>query len=152
MTFERTFDFDLARAIITHDSIYPHLTDNEDPSGFTLPTGGSNWYVIVRDSGALLGLFWLVPYNAVCWEAHTCFLPGVGGARAIRAYREGLAWIWRNSDCKKIVGNIPDYNRAALAVALRGGATVIGRNTKSLWRGGRLVDQIIVGAGPEKGK
>ena len=162
--FQRTFDYALVRAIVTRPDIYPYLTSDGAPSAetFRVPEGDWNWYVLVRGGGevdepagyqrgedSILGLFWLVPYNAVCWEVHTCFLPALRGARAIRAYREGCEWLWRNSPCRKTIGNIPEYNRAALAVALRAGAHIIGINRKSLLKDGRLIDQTIVGKGIE---
>lgn len=147
--FERTRDYALVASILTHPEIYPYLISDGAPSRdeFTPGRGEHLWYVLAFDGDDFLGLFFCVPLNAVTWELHTCLLPGSARRHAIAVYREGLAWLWANSPCRKAVGFIPEDNGRALAVALRGGLTKIGVLTKSIQKGGRLLDQTIVAAG-----
>jgi RimJ/RimL family protein N-acetyltransferase len=104
------------------------------------------WYVLVKRGDQVLGLFLLAPHTNVCYEAHMMLLPeGRLGRRSIAAYEFGMDWVREHLDCKKIIGNIPDYNEAALRMALASGYRIIGTNTRSLRHNGRLIDQTIVG-------
>jgi Protein of unknown function (DUF2824) len=150
---ERTFDYGLVRRIMTHPDIYPYMVSDGAASAedFGPGRGEHLWYILVHDGAELLGMFLCVPLNAITWEAHTMFFPGIGGRRAIAAYRCGLEWLWANSPCKKIVGFIPEDNPRALVVALRGGAEKLGVLTKSISKHGRLLDQTVVSAGVNHG-
>jgi hypothetical protein len=148
LTIERSFDYELLTKIITHPAIYEWLVGDGAPDAYVIPRGDWPWYVVVKDGNELLGMFILVPWNAVCWEAHACLLPNAWGERARHACREGIEWLWKNSPCRKLMGNICRDNRLALAFARRVGARIIGVNEDSIFKHGALRDQIIVGFGP----
>lgn len=155
MTFERTRDYDLIRRIMAHPQVYPHITDDGCPpvEEFHPVESPEIWYVIVRsDSGPrslafgnAIGMWVFFPQNHVCWEVHTCLLPVGRGETGRAAARQMAAWIWSNTPCRRIITNVPVFNRLALAFAKRAGMVEFGRNERSFLKGGELHDQIMLG-------
>jgi hypothetical protein len=147
LSFETTFDYDLVRRILTEPSIYEGIRDDTapEPEQFQPEKNPRLHYILVRDSGEILGLFVCVLHNLVCWEAHTCLLPHCRGRRALEVYREGMRWLKAHTSCRKVIGSIQPENKAALWISLRSGLTKFGINTKSILVHGELRDQILVG-------
>lgn len=147
MTFERTFDYALVKAIITHPAIYPHVSDDFSPSAEEYKPIESEfvWYVKVKDDGEILGVWIFVPENAICWKIHTCLLPTAWGARAAKAAKMMAQWIWKNTQCVRIITDVPETNRLALMFALKSGMTRYGMNPKSYMKDGKLLDQVVLG-------
>lgn len=147
MTFERTADQWLVREVMTHPEIYPYLGDDSRPSAdkFTPYFDKSLLYVTVKeDNSDLIGMFLLVKHTSIKWEAHTMMLPRGRGRRAVKAYKQGIEWC-RDNGCLYLEGLIPEDNEGAIAVALLGGMEHIGTLRKSILRGGKLLDEVIVG-------
>lgn len=147
LTFERTRDYALVRAIATHPRVWEHISDDATaPREQWQPAEHEAfWYVLVRDADEDLGFFLLTPHNAVCWEIHTCLLPRAWGARARDAAAGIVAWLWANTPAERLVTTVPASNRLALRFALRAGMTEYGRNPSSYLKQGRLEDQILLG-------
>ena len=151
--FERSFDYQLIRRIMTHPRIFPHISDDYSPamSEYRPVESGQIWYVIVRDiypdagPEEILGLWMFVPQNGVCWEVHTCLLPAAWGERGQRAARMLPDWIWENTHCQRIVTNVPTPNRLALHFALKAGMKIFGVNRESYLKHGVLCDQVMLG-------
>lgn len=148
MTFERTFDYELVRQIMTHPAVYEGIRDDTAPSAEDFEPERSDrlWYILVtEDAGRVLGLFVCFLHNAVCWEAHTCLLPHCRGREALAVYKAGHAWLREHTTCRKVIGAISPDNRPALWMALSSGLKRIGLNTKSVLKHGQLCDQVWVG-------
>jgi RimJ/RimL family protein N-acetyltransferase len=147
MVFERTFDEKTIKEIITHPRVWAGSTDDFSPDAqdFEPIIGANVWYVLARDGNELLGLWVLHPQNFICWEIHTCLLPTSWGPRGLQAAKELTDWIWINTPCRRVVTNVPDYNRLALRFAKEAGMEQFGINKKSLQKNGQLHDQIMLG-------
>lgn len=147
---ERSFDYDLIRAIMGNISIYRRICDDRCPPAaeFRPIESEEIWYCIVWDGNDLLGLWMLVPQNGICYEIHTCLLPHAWGARARRAAAAMAAWIWENTPCRRLITNVPANNRVAYHFALQAGMEVYGRNEASFLKNGKLLDQICLGMSP----
>ena len=151
IAFERSFDYELIRSILTHPRLWKYLSDDYSPApgDFYPQEHPSIWYVIVRDvheKGAdLLGLWMFVPQNGVCWEVHTALLPCAWGERGQLAARLLPMWMWYASHCRRIVTNVPASNRLALHFAYRAGMKVFGVNEASYLKNGVLLDQVMLG-------
>jgi RimJ/RimL family protein N-acetyltransferase len=144
---ERSTDYALIRAIMCHNGIYRHISDDRCPPAaeFRPIESDDVWYAVVWDDNDLLGLWMLYPQNSVCWEIHTCLLPHAWGVRARRAASVMAAWIWENTPCERLITNVPANNRAAYHFALAAGMEVYGKNAKSFLKHGKLIDQICLG-------
>ncbi|MEN6537838.1 MAG: GNAT family protein [Bryobacteraceae bacterium] len=147
LRFERSHDMELVRQVMTDPKIWPWICDDSSPALEEFqPVDAAAWhYLTVFEGGKLLGLFLFVPQTGVCWEVHTCLLPGAWGPSAAQSAREAQAWIWEQTPCRRIVTSVPIYNRLALRFALAAGMTQFGRDPASIERGGRLWDRILLG-------
>jgi RimJ/RimL family protein N-acetyltransferase len=145
--FERSFDYDLIREIMTHPQVYPHLVDDGSPAreDFCPLEHEAIWYIVVRDDDEVLGLWMFTPMNAICVEVHTCILPSAWGDRAHRAARGMVEWIWEHTPWRRIVTNVPKNNRVALRFAVAAGMGIYGVNHLSFLRNGEPIDQVCLG-------
>lgn len=145
--FERSTDYALICQVLTHEKIWPHISDDGSPAreDYRPVEHEAIWYVIVRDQDEVLGLWTFVPQNAVCWEVHTALLPAAWGERGQNAARLLPEWIWENTPCRRIVTNVPETNRLALHFAAKAGMKVYGVNPQSWMKNGALCDQICLG-------
>jgi RimJ/RimL family protein N-acetyltransferase len=146
--FERSFDYELIRRIMTYSqSIYDRISDDYSPprEQFRPHESDAIWYVIVRDGREVLGMWMFVPQNAVTWEVHTVLLPCAWGARGMQAALELPDWIWERTTCRRIVTNVPSTNRLALKFAREAQMVQYGTNEKSYLKNGVLLDQVCLG-------
>lgn len=155
ISFERTFDYNLVWAIATHPKVYPHVSDDfsPKPEDYKPPESDSILYLLCKDGDEVLGMWTLIPENGICWQVHTCLLPNAYGPRAAKAVKLATEWVWRETQCLRIVTNVPEYNRLALMFALKAGMTRYGINPKSFMKDGHLHDQVLLGiTKPSEGK
>lgn len=147
ITFERSFDYELIRQILIHPKIYPAISDDGSPprAEYRPVESDAIWYVVVRDSGEVLGLWMFVPANAITWEIHTALLPNAWGSRSIQAALELPDWIWQHTPCRRIVTHVPSANRLALRFALAAGMEIYGIDKASYLKHGVLCDQTCLG-------
>lgn len=148
MTFERTYDWTLVKSIATFPKIWSSISDDfsPQPEDWQPEEDERVWYVIAKsDGGSVLGMFIFYPENPICWRSHVCMLPESWGSQAHSACREVFEWLWEKTSCLRIIGTIPEWNRQALAFAVRCGMEKFGINTKSMQKGGKLFDQILLG-------
>ena len=146
MTFERTFDWELIRAIMTNPRVWVKDDFSGDPERFSPNRDERIWYVLVRDDeGLIAGLYILAPQNDVTWEIHTRMLPRAWGKFASRAARAMSEWIWQNTPCRRIVTSIPETNLSAILYAKAAGMTIYGINADSFQHGGKLQSQVLMG-------
>lgn len=147
MTFERTTDYHLIKWVVTHPAIWKDVSDDFSPAPeqWEPIQSGLIWYLLVKDGEDLLGLFMLAPENTICWKVHTCLLPIARGRRAKEAAEQGIQWIWENTNCLRIITDVPKYNRQASLFARWSGMTEFGVNEKSYMKSSILHDQIMLG-------
>jgi hypothetical protein len=147
--FQRTFDLDLVRSIMTRPEIYAGLSDDFYPSAEEFRPNGSEAVVYliayddVKQDGELLGLFITHPINAVLWETHHALLPICWGARA---HQVGVAferWLWANTQAQTALGFTPECNRLAVRFARRHGLKECGRIPSGYQKGGVLCDLLV---------
>jgi len=151
--FERSFDYSLIRDIITHPKLWPHLSDDLTPpaSQFRPVESPLIWYVLPyyhrssEEAPDLLGMWMFVPQTSICWEVHTALLPVAWGPLGQMAARLLPGWMWANSQCRRIVTNVPSPNRLALRFAIKAGMKIYGCNRQSYLKNGVLCDQLCLG-------
>src|SRR5689334_2933983 len=96
VTFERTQDYNLIRAIITHPKVYRLVTDDSSPKpeAYEPPASDLLWYVLALDGAELLGVFAFFPQSGITAEVHTNLLPCATGRRALEAGQGVIPWMW----------------------------------------------------------
>ncbi len=147
MTFQRTRDWALVKWIATHPMIWPNITDDfaPEPADWKPRTDEEIIYLIARDGDEVLGMFIFFPDNPVCWDVHVCMLPSAWGPRSLAAFLEMFQWVWANTNCMRIVGAVPKWNRRAALFALKAGMECFGINRKSHKKYGTLHDMALFG-------
>lgn len=147
MHFERTFDYELVKRIATHPKVYNHASDDfaPPPDEWEPIKDELIWYVLAKDGEELLGMFALIPENAICWNIHVCLLPNSWGPKAKEAGEKVIQWIFENTGCLRLVADVPEYNTLVLRLALKAGMHQFGVNEKSHKKQGILYNQIQLG-------
>lgn len=145
--FDRSTDYDLIREIMTHPKMWSWISDDfaGAPDQFQPARHPELLYVLVRDGEELLGMFLLVPHSPIMIEVHTCLLPNAWGLRASSAARDLPKWLALNTRCKRLITQIPDYNRLAVRFAESAGMEEYGRNLKAYMKNGELRDLVLMG-------
>ena len=101
-------------------------------------------YLKVVFSGKNVGIFALVPRGSIEYEGHTAFLKEAWG-NTLEPTLEAINWIFTNTRCEKITGRTPADNKKAIAYNIRAGFMIEGLNRKSVYRNGKLIDQVYFG-------
>ena len=146
-TFQRTTDVDLIRSIAAHPRLYRHLHDDFAPprDEWTPIVHELVSYMVAYKDGKPIGLFIVSAHSPVLWEIHECFLPEAWGEQSISATIQFREWIWKESACQRLFGQIVESNRLALRFAKAAGMSQFGMHPKSFMKHGRMQDQILVG-------
>jgi len=132
---------------MTHRRIYDHLCDDHCPKAedFEPHESESLTYLAAYEDEELLGIWVLMPENAVCWDVHTCLLPSAWGPVAILAAKAAIKWVFENTDCVRLTTRVPEYNLLALKLAENAGMTKFGFNDASWQKKGKLWGQHLLG-------
>lgn len=94
---ERTFDYRRVKRLAPHWDIY--ITP-------------LCYYLIVSEDNVDKGAFYFVPYKDG-FLVHTQFALAHRGKKALRSYKDSIAWIADNTSCKVLYGTIPSDNMGA---------------------------------------
>lgn len=143
-------DLEYVNYVITHPSIYPFVSDDGSPpvgsfdASNTLKLEGIYFMKPVIDNKEI-GLFFLHPWNTICYEVHTCILPEYRGKMAVRACKELKDYMFSNTPCMKIVTHIPVNNKPAQILATQAGMEKEGINSASFLKDGVVIDQLLFG-------
>jgi Protein of unknown function (DUF2824) len=143
--FERTKNLQLVASIMTHDALWPWISDDfyPAPEHFLPNADESIFYLIPFDGDEPLGVVITHPINTLLWEIHHALLPIAWGARA-RAIAEAFwLWLWENTHALKAVGFTPSSHRLAIRFAKQVGMQEVGRITKCYQRQFELHDIVI---------
>lgn len=143
MTFERTRDYELVRAIVTHPQVYrPELLSDQAPRPEEWRASPELFYLLVREAGEALGVFVFAPETPERWDGHIAMRPAAWG-RSTRFCRGMVRWLAEHTACRELVARVPAYNRACLALMRRLDWTAAGIEPASIRRGGVLFDQFV---------
>ena len=151
MEVTRTFDEEFVQRCYAVPETWNAIADDNGmhPDLFFPNMDVANYWLEVKDGTEKLGVFLGRQTNACSYEAHTILLPSARG-RAREAAKSAIAWMFANTGCLRLTTSIPDYNEAALKLALAVGFKQYGRNEKSFLKAGTLHDELLLGI--SKGK
>jgi RimJ/RimL family protein N-acetyltransferase len=136
----------LIASTLRHPRIFPHISDDSCPEagGLKVQLVDALLFLGAYRGEQFLGLFLIHQHNFVLFEGHTCLLPLAWG-QSTDAAKACIAWLFENTSCRRLVTSVPDGNDLALRLAKRAGMTEYGRNPRSIQRGGRQLDQVLLG-------
>lgn len=152
VTVERTYDMELVRQAIVHPRVYAAAADDGSPppDEFQPTEHPAIIYLAVHVGRMFGGVFTLVPVNTATLEVHTALLPEAWGAAAVSAQQAGMAWVWENTNARRIITQVPAFNTLARRYAQRAGFTPFGINPRSFLRDGQLHDIVLLGISKEQ--
>ena len=148
MIIERTFSIDVIDAVLKHPSVKGCIGDDFS-SDVEYPIVDNVYYLAAYDK-ELAGMFVVYPLNAVTYDSHSAMLPGFYGKKAKKAGRLAIDWVFNNTECLKLNGSTPEYNKLALKYSDAIGFVREGVNRKSVMKNAKLYDQIYFGLEREK--
>jgi RimJ/RimL family protein N-acetyltransferase len=143
----RSRDYAAIRALATHPRIFPHICDDftSDPKAWTPIESELVTYLLATDQEGPFGFGIFIPDTWACWKSHTAFLPRSYGVVALTSFKQMLAWMWANSQARRLVGEIDRANILAIRFARRAGFQIYGINRQSFLKGGELRDRVCLG-------
>ncbi len=152
MSVFRTRDYRTIKQLATHPSIFPHISDDftNDPEKWEPIRSEIVTYLLATDEQGPFGFGIFIPDTWACWRAHLAFLPRSYGKQAIESFKEMLEWMWKNTEARRIVGEIARDNARGISFAVRAGCSIYGVNEKSYLQGGQLKDRVCLGISKEK--
>lgn len=150
MNLTRTHDMALVERLMRHPAVWPHLHDDGTPEDWAPIDHDSIYWMLLTVEGAPVGVFLVHPLNSYCFEMHTCLLPNAWGSPAGQAVKLLGRWVFGETACRKLVTNVPAYNRLALRFAKAGGLQQEGINRASYMHDGEMLDQIVLGITKEE--
>ena len=143
----RSRDFRAIRALALHPRIFPHITDDcsNDPKAWQPTENEQVISLLAKDDQGIFGFGIFIPQTHTQYGAHLGFLPRSWGNLALASWKEMFAWMWKNTNARRCVGEIARDNKLAIRLCRRAGCEIYGINPRSKLRGGKLIDQVCVG-------
>lgn len=149
MIAKETTDAALIRRAIVRNWRWVADDASGKPEDFQPALGPGLHYVLIEDERPR-AVFFYHRRNGITFEVHTCPFHGLRGPRAIEAARLSLAWIFDNTDCRKVVTQVPFDNPLAHAFAKRAGMADEGVNRASFLKNGAVMSQHMLGVTEEE--
>jgi hypothetical protein len=108
LTVNPTTDVDYIDSIMHHPEVMPGLVDDflDNPSMESSGPALAKFHnVVLRvdDGGTGQGWIWFLDRGNRSWEAHTALLPCCRGAKAVRAAKLCVRWMFDHEDCDEVV-------------------------------------------------
>lgn len=126
-------NIDLIKETMLKPYIWPHIHDDTTSSDDFVPAepvDGWIMYLGVFDDD-YCGFFLVVRKNSITYEIHTVLEKWCRGSRAIQAAKAVVEWIFDNTDCQRLVTEIPEGNIPAERLAINAGLSQYGLNEHS---------------------
>jgi len=150
IAIERTADPTVVRQVVEHPGVRPHIHEGE--TAVPIPVHESIYYLAAKvqrySEGAvedvLIGVMAFLPVNGAAWNPHIAILPAHRGT-GTEAMRLGVAWMFENTPCEKIVAHPPVFNTAMVRVFEKCGFRREGYSPRSFRWHGELHDRFLMG-------
>lgn len=142
MIIERTYDRKFITQCVTNEHVWRMSCDDSpiDRNFFFPPINDSIIWLRAGD----YGVFMLQKVNHIEYEVHTCLLPHTRG-KAVNVAKEAMTWFFSNTNCLRIITEVPSYNKLAERLSIRVGMKQYGVNPKSFQKDGVLYDTLLYG-------
>jgi RimJ/RimL family protein N-acetyltransferase len=135
MILERTTDVALIKSIIEHPEIAPLIFEGEAQ----VPIHDSIYYLVAKE-----GIVAFIPINSISWNPHIAVLPEYRG-KGTELMQSGLEWMFKNTECKKVVAFPPSYNKPMIRVFEKCGFKQEGFSPNSFMFKGQIYDRLLLG-------
>lgn len=112
MTLKRTMDAAFLNSVANHPDVRPAL-GGEGPLDLSGIMANPENVALQGEGGGFVG----VKIEPGVYECHSMFLPEARGPVAFDAMKEGLRYLFVQTDCLQVVTKCPDNNKAASGAA-----------------------------------
>lgn len=102
------------------------------------------YYICSKVDGEIAGLILGVPKNPVLVESHIAIIPKYR-KHTDSIIQNSIQWMQEKTNYRKVVGQVPEYNKSAVNCFTRNGWNREGVNKGSVMKDGVLHDQIYFG-------
>jgi RimJ/RimL family protein N-acetyltransferase len=138
ISLELCDDLGLLESIAHDPAIWLSVHDDRAPDSLTQV---NRLYLLVKHGDNVAGFFALDCLADDTVEVHTCLLPQFRGRIALDAGKALIDCVFGRLSQRKILTQVPVFNRSALVYAMKCGFIIVGINPESFMRGGVLYDQ-----------
>lgn len=146
ITVERTYDVALINKIMFDPAIWDCIAeDGQIQDDFEPDVDNECWLLMAVDH-APIALYNIHALNTVTAQIHAHVLPEYRKQHSKETGKLALQYILKNSDYQKIVAVIPETYENVKKFTLSFGFVEEGVSRKSIMKGGKLLDQWILGA------
>jgi len=133
--------------ILSDESVYPLASEDGTAPQDRYRCGdqylaSDRCYVLMpREDIVFIGF----PRYSVQYEVHISMLPSARGRPGVKAAKKAIEYMWKRSTALKLVGFVPEYNKAAIKFGHLVGFKTEGTLSKSFRKYGKMHDMIILG-------
>lgn len=149
----RSRDYEAIRRLILHPRIFPHVSDDftNDRRAWQPNPSEQVIYLLAKDEQGIFGFGGFIPQTHMQYGSHVGFLPRSYGNLALASFKQMIEWMWRSTQARRLVGEVPRNNHLGIRFARRAGFEFYGINKRSTLRGGVLLDQVCLGISKPEG-
>jgi hypothetical protein len=152
VSLERVLDpDDMVDLMADQSSWRQAMGDSDGPPIVTRQILDQAFFLVGRVHGDAVGVMFFIQRNAVAYDTHIVIrrqFQGSGFTYPLAA--QAVAWMFKNTPCRKLVGHVAADNLVALALAGRLGFKKEGSLARSFSRGGLLLDEVVFGMTDEE--
>lgn len=126
LIIEQTHNEETIKRIITHPSLWPHVSEYGQEEFYPVCLDGVLDYWLCSEDDVCYGLYRIDMITSQSREIHTALLPNARGrtAKDLRAMIEQI--LIAHYKCRTLITKIPSTNRLAVKYAREGGMTEMG--------------------------
>ena len=145
MNVERTFDTELIKGIMSRADMWDTVAeDGQDPDDYAPDVNGECWLLLTVDDKPI-GAYCVHQRNAVTLEIHAQVLPEFRKEHSTESGTKVLKWILDNTECQKVIAQIPAIYPNVKRFTESFGFQVEGENRMSYLKNGELHNQWLLG-------
>lgn len=126
-------DVELIKETFKKPYIWPFVHDDlSDIDSFAVvPEMPGFWMYLGVFVPDYAGFFMLTRCNFITYEIHTVLEKNCRGRKAIEAAKNVIAWVFSNTECERLITQIPERNILAEKLAIAAGMSIYGINEHS---------------------
>ena len=141
---ERTFDTALVQGILSTPTLL-RRSGVKSEKVFDPELQTNIFFLVATEGDDVMGLVVFHAQNEGCYQGHVNYLPDHWGESLERYTKEAIAWMFENTDCRKIFAFIPSMYPEIKKHALLAGMTVEGNMIDSYFIDGMTYSQTLMG-------
>ncbi len=143
LTAQKTIDTDEINSVLTNPVILKAIS--EDGAQLKNIDIKNETWVSIKKKDTTIGIYNLVPLNAITMEVHAHVLPEYRKEYSMRTSRIFYKWFLGNTDRLKLIAIVPLIHKNVQNFLISNKFTVEGINRKSFIKNGEIMDQIMFG-------